>query len=157
MVKLYRENGVYFVESRMELRFPIEVNGVEHVKKDSESFEDVDLVYAILERNGRVLIKDDDTFKRLSLGEFADILTGKNYILVEGLPTMVEIDDEDEILTPAHKEENVEVVEPEVQQPQIQQQEQQYNKKRNKERQYNNNEPKQQTNNVQQEQRGDVK
>ena len=88
MVNFYRENGVLFVESRMDLRFPIVINGVSHTNKEHESFEDVDLVYALLERNGRILIKDEDRFKRFSLGEFADIISLKKYNLVEGLPSI---------------------------------------------------------------------
>lgn len=178
MVNFYRENGVLFVESRMELRFPIVVNGVSHEKKEHESFEDVDLVYALLERNGRVLIKEDDKFKRFSLGEFADIISLKKYKLVEGLPNREEVkkeavlecfpqdrdyqnmreqqvlESEDDVLTHPEKEEEVVVEEKPIQK---QQEQQNHNKKRNKERQYNNNnEQKQPQNNNVNIQKGDA-
>lgn len=161
MVKLYRENGVYFVESKMELRFPIEINGVVYSKKETETLEDVDLVYAILERNGRVLIKEDDKFKRLTLGEFADILTGKKYTLIDGLPPVYDNIKLDEVDVHEEKDENVQQLVMEEQsdtQTQQQQNNQQYNnnKKRNKER-HNNEQKQPQINNVQQEQKGDDK
>lgn len=183
MVNFYRENGVLFVESRMELRFPIVVNGVLHEKKEHESFEDVDLVYALLERNGRVLIKEDDKFKRFSLGEFADIISLKKYKLVEGLPSITTnhrevkkeavlecfpqdnrdyqkireqqaLESEDEVISHPEKEEEVVVEEKTIQK---QQEQQNHNKKRNKERQYNNNnEQKQPQNNNVNIQKGDA-
>lgn len=86
MVVIYRENGVLYVEAKMELRFPMVIKGVTYKKQEDVTFEDVDVVYSILERNGRVLIKNGEIFKRMSLGEFADILTKKDYKLVEGIP-----------------------------------------------------------------------
>lgn len=156
MVVIYRENGVLYVEAKMELRFPMVIKGVTYKKQDGITFEDVDVVYSILERNGRILIKNGEVFKRMSLGEFADILTKKEYKLVENLPVKEEPKKEEKKIVVKEevkveekiepKEEKIEevvietVVKEEVkveeQQPKP---DYQNNKKRNKDRQYNNN------------------
>lgn len=83
---LFRDKGVLYAECKMDLKFPIELNGKLYERNDEVSYEEIDNVYNLLKLNARVLVNIDGKFVKPDLYWLGTALLEKNYEISEGLP-----------------------------------------------------------------------
>lgn len=83
---LFRDKGVLYAECKMDLKFPIELNGKLYERNNEVSYQEIDVVYGLLKLNARVLMNIDGKFVKPDLYWLGTALLEKNYEISEGLP-----------------------------------------------------------------------
>lgn len=83
---LFRDKGVLYVECKMDLKFPIKLNGKLYERNNEVSYQEIDVVYGLLKLNARVLVNIDGKFIKPDLYWLGTALLEKNYEISEGLP-----------------------------------------------------------------------
>lgn len=83
---LFRDKGVLYAECKMNLKFPIELNGKLYERSNEVSYQEIDNVYNLLKLNANVLVNIDGKFKKPDLYWLGNVLLEKNYEISEGLP-----------------------------------------------------------------------
>lgn len=83
---LFRDNGILYAECKMDLKFPIDLNGKLYKRSDDVSYQEIDVVYNLLKLNANVLVNINGEFKKPDLYWLGNVLLEKDYEISEGLP-----------------------------------------------------------------------